>query len=347
MKKIILLLSLQLCLYIGYAQTFTIDSIQYNITSSSPSEVEVIDSPNATGDILIPSTIIHSSITYSVTQIGLSAFNDNQLTSVAIPNNIRIIRTAAFANNELRSIVIPNSVISIDDGAFNNNKLDSLNIGENLTTIGMNAFSTNQLKNITFPNSLQSIGITAFQSNELENITLGEGVTSIGNSAFLNNKLTSITLGENIASIGDYAFFNNKLTSITVENTTPILVNTETFMGIDMPKTTLNVPAGSESAYKTADVWKEFKIGSILNVNASELTNEVTIYPNPVSELVNVSVEDIENGSIKVLTSTGGFVQQEVISNGTAQFNVNGKAGLYFIEVTSDNRTAVFKVIKD
>jgi len=57
-------------------------------------------------------------------------------------------------------------------------------------------------------------------------------------------------------------------------------------------------------------------------------------------------IDGNEIGSVKVYTSTGVFVQEETISNGTIQFNVNGKTGLYFVEVTSNNKKSVFKIIK-
>jgi len=48
----------------------------------------------------------------TITSIGESAFANNQLTSVTIPNSITSI-DGAFSNNQLTSVAIPNSVTSI------------------------------------------------------------------------------------------------------------------------------------------------------------------------------------------------------------------------------------------
>ena len=57
----------------------------------------------------------------SVTNIGGSAFQGNQLTSVTIPNSVTSIGSSAFYNNQLTSVTIPNSVTSIGSYAFRSN----------------------------------------------------------------------------------------------------------------------------------------------------------------------------------------------------------------------------------
>ncbi len=369
MKKTILLVTLQLCFCIGYAQTFTVDNIVYKVTSVSD-EVKIQDSPNATGNIVIPSKVENDGFFYSVISIGVEAFYVNQLESVTIPNSVISIGQYAFSSNQLKSVTIPNSVTSIGKSAFSDNQLTSVTLTNSVTSLEDYAFAYNQLKSITMPNSVTSIGegtffynnleniiipknVTtigknAFRTNELTNITISNSVTSIGNGAFRSNQLKNVVIPNSVTNIEDYAFQDNELMSITVENPAPVVINSNVFVDNDLlANITLNVPSGSEELYKSAKVWKEFNIKTITSTSSIELTNKVTIYPNPISDLVNVSVEGIENGSIKVLKSTGAFVQNEVISNGTAQFNVNGKAGLYFIEVTSDNKTAIFKVMKN
>ncbi len=88
----------------------------------------------------------------------------------------------------------------------------------------------------------------------------------------------------------------------------------------------------------------------VLNSNDIYITDDyLTIFPNPIMSLPNISIDGIESGSIIVLTLTGNnLVQGEAISSCTSQFNVNGKYGLYFIEeVTLNNKEAIFKVMKD
>lgn len=71
---------------------------------------------------------------------------NGQLTKIAS------IGDSAFLNNGLQSVNIPNSVTSIGSGAFNNNKLTSVNIPNSLTNIGNYAFYNNQLTSVNIPN---------------------------------------------------------------------------------------------------------------------------------------------------------------------------------------------------
>jgi hypothetical protein len=68
-------------------------------------------------------------------------FDNNQLTSVTIPNSVTYIGYNAFAGNRLTSVIIPNSVIQIGGGAFSNNPLTSLTIPNTLAAVDVSAFS--------------------------------------------------------------------------------------------------------------------------------------------------------------------------------------------------------------
>ena len=141
--------------------------------------------------------------------------------NVVIPEKINglpvvAIGESAFRENHLTSITLPNSLTSIGDRAFIFNKLTSITFPNSLTTIGERAFAGNKLTSITFPNSLTIIGDWAFNENQLTSITLSNSLTSIGNYAFSDNHLTSITLPNSLTFIGSYAFSMNKLTSVVV-----------------------------------------------------------------------------------------------------------------------------------
>ena len=153
----------------------------------------------------------------SVTSIGESAFESNQLTSVTIPNSVTSIGWRAFESNQLTSVTIPNSVTSIGDWAFSENQLTSVTIPNSVTGIGEWAFSYNQLASVEIPNSVTSIGYRAFWYNQLTSVTIPNSVTSIGVDAFFNNQLTSVTIPSSVTSIGSYAFSQNQLTSVTIK----------------------------------------------------------------------------------------------------------------------------------
>ncbi|OFX76224.1 MAG: hypothetical protein A2X12_04480 [Bacteroidetes bacterium GWE2_29_8] len=120
MQKIITLLFIALFAINLSALGFTVDGINYNITSASTVEVGTSNTPKYSGSITIPSTVNYNNTTYSITSIGDAAFTMcTGLTSIIIPNSVTSIGFGAFVYcTSLTSIIIPNSVTSIGDYAF-------------------------------------------------------------------------------------------------------------------------------------------------------------------------------------------------------------------------------------
>lgn len=99
-------------------------TLYYNITSSTDKTVELTYRASwfssYEGFPVIPDTVSHDSVTYSVTRIGDSAFYGvADLKDVVIPNFIVSIGTRAFSScMSLDCVVIPNSVTSIGNSVF-------------------------------------------------------------------------------------------------------------------------------------------------------------------------------------------------------------------------------------
>ena len=88
------------------------------------------------------------------------------------------IGESAFANNQLKNIEIPNSVITIGKDAFSGNQLTSLKIPNSVIKIGEVAFARNQLTNIEIPNSVTEISGSAFFENKIIKIIGQKGSTA-------------------------------------------------------------------------------------------------------------------------------------------------------------------------
>jgi hypothetical protein len=114
-------------------------------------EIEIANYKGSSRNVVIPSKMGQ----WPVTSIGSSAFEDNELTSVTIPNSVTSIGSSAFEDSELTSVTIPNSV----------------------TYIGSNAFYDNELTSVTIPNSVTSIGGGAFSSNRITSVVIGANVS--------------------------------------------------------------------------------------------------------------------------------------------------------------------------
>ena len=211
-----------------------------------------------------------------VTSIGNFAFlGCSGLTSVTIPNSVTSIGDLAFQTcSGLTSVTIPNSVTSIGNGAFIDcTGLTSINVASdnsNYCSVDGVLFNKDKTTLIqypgskqgayTIPNSVTSIGEYAFLGcSGLTTVTIGNSVTSIGDWAFSDcSGLTSVTIPNIVTSIGSGAFYGcTSLTSVTCFATTPPQLNSYVFEEVDK-SIPLYVPAGSISAYQSADVWKDF-----------------------------------------------------------------------------------------
>jgi LPXTG-motif cell wall-anchored protein len=170
---------------------FDFDSGTGNITDYYDYEANNNSNPACTREPIIPSTIGGN----PVTTIGDSAFYNNQLTSVTIPNSVTSIGDHAFYRNQLTSVTIPNSVFTIENGAFSNSQLTSITIPNSVTSIGNEVFQHNQLTSVTIPNSVTSIGDHALSDNQLTSVTIEGNITTAGSNVFSGNPIQTFTYG--------------------------------------------------------------------------------------------------------------------------------------------------------
>jgi hypothetical protein len=143
----------------------------------------------------------------SMITIRREAFRFEQLTSVAIPDNVTHIGEGAYAVNQLTSMAIPNSVITIGKRAFFNNQLTNITIPNSVTFVGEMAFANNQLTTVIISDNITSIEKEVFMFNQLTSVVIPKGVTTIDNGAFMKNQLTRITIGANV-EVAKIAFEN-------------------------------------------------------------------------------------------------------------------------------------------
>ena len=248
---------LLLCTTVVCAENVTIDGIAYSVNAETK-QAEVVSNGWASysGNIVIPSEVIHNDETYRVTSIGNRAFlYCSGLTSIEIPNSVTSIGEDAFSGcSGLTSFEISNSVTSIGRRAFSGcSGLTNIEIPNCVTYIGEDAFSgCSGLTSITIPNSVTNIGDEAFSGcSKLESIivesgnpkydsrencnaiietatntlilgckssTIPNGITTIGRKAFSGcSGLTNIEIPNTVTSIGEDAFrYCSGLTSIEI-----------------------------------------------------------------------------------------------------------------------------------
>ena len=328
MKRLALFICTLLCANVLLSQTyFRIDSLIYEITSTTPPTVEVYSVKYTPLVVNIPETATYESTTYSVTSIDSHAFYEcRTLTSVTIPNSVTSIGEYAFGScSSLTSVTIPNSV----------------------TYIGGFAFYACCLTSVTIPDGITSIGSGTFYGcYNLAYVSIPESVTSIGNGAFYGCcNLTSITIPNGVTYIDNYAFYScSSLTSIVSKAIVPPSIGSEVF---PTPNScNVAVPCGCLEAY-TSSVWNDYfpnRIEEDCSVSLQEVesTMEFNVYPNPTSGKVSLSrvMERVE-----VIDLVGKTIQTY---ENASEINIGAlPAGVYHLRMSLEDQTITRMVIKE
>jgi len=289
------------------AQNFTVDGINYTVTSGTNVNVT---STCLVGDVTIPSTVIDNSITYDVKSIGVSAFqNCTTIAGITLSSGITTIGANAFRScTNLTSISIPSSVTGIDGNSFRAcSKLVSVSLPEGLLTIGAAVFrDCGALTNVSIPSSTTSIGGLAFGGCPLLTSVTVNGVTPLSISAdvFSTVPFASATLYVPVGAITSYE---------------------ATLVWTDFNTITESVVLGLEELDSIKNQW-------IVFVNQSENILEVKPLSNDILQEVNVFSLDGK----KVLSSTSKRIDISVM-----------QSGLYVIIISTNQGHISKKIIKE
>ncbi len=210
-----------------------------------------------------------------------------------VPKGVTSIGDWAFRYcSNLTSITLPAGVTSIGREAFYYcKKMTSIVIPESVTSLGNNAFmGCESLKSIVLPPNISYIDTeTFFGCASLATVVLPSNLMSIGYQAFKNcSSLASITIPASVQSVDSYAFYDClSLDSLFMERQTPPVAYDYTFN--TFTNTVLTVPVGAKSAYKSANVWKNFV--TILEEGENEIRDGDKFEKNGMFYTI-ISVED-------------------------------------------------------
>ena len=237
------------------------------------------------------------------------------LTSVVLPNTLKIIGAYAFLGNNLTgTLTIPASVVTIGNFAFrgeangSTNKITTLifEVGSKLETIGQYAFRDNKLTGaLTIPSTVTSIGSRSFE----------------GASNGSTNQLTTLVFagGSSPLTLWDFAFANNKLSGTLTIPTNVILIKSAAFMGATdgttNQLTSLVFTNGSQLGSIETGAFKDNKLTGILTIPAS------------VTKIDSSAFFGNSNGSTNQLTSVVFASGSQLVSIGSEAFRGNKLSG--------------------
>lgn len=234
MKRILLfLVALFQAFTVVLADVYTVDDINYTITSEDAKTVSVTGGITYVGDVVVPAAVVINGSTYTVTATDMYAFNQctelvtvtlpstvktlgmytfngcTSLEEVNIPDGVTTIPFGCFYLTGLTKVTLPSTVTTIDKYAFAYSAgLADINITDAITYIGEAAFCGCGLKSVTIPSSITEIEKYTFTiCQKLESVTLHNRITTIADNAFAADlSLKSITIPESVTSIGASAF---------------------------------------------------------------------------------------------------------------------------------------------
>jgi hypothetical protein len=115
------------------------------------------------------------------------------------------------------------------------------------------------------PNTVEKIGAWAFYQSAVSDIKIPASVNTIDLCAFYGSGLlTSVELPASVTMIDNLAFYHcESLETVKCNNPTPPTISYGTFD--QSPIEVFYVPDGSVTAYKEADIWKDYNIQGYQN----------------------------------------------------------------------------------
>ncbi len=250
--------------------------------------------------------------------------------SLQITNNMLVNDVTIFSNiqslEELYVIKCPS--LSNFSGLENiQNISERLRIGYNTTLTDMSVFS-----------NLNSVGdLDVYENDNLESLSGLENLQVVSNRLFIgrNISLTSIDAISNLST--------SQINQVAVINNTSLAICNNLFMC-----TVITDPSVLKSIYNNnagCNTIPEVEASCILAISDIELNEAIAVYPNPVSELLQV---DVSEGIVLERIAVFSILGQQLINSTEGIVNFSSLSqGVYFVEVRTDQGRVTKKVIKE
>lgn len=206
------------------ADTFTEGGINYRTLSDN---TVAVTTGTYTGTVNVPQTVNHGGKSYTITEIGDSAFfKCADVTSVAIPVAVTRLGKRAFANSGITEVTIPVNVTDIDERCFSACKsLKTMNY--NATNCKFTNYSTYShfadcdIPTINIGNEVQILPHGLFNAYTGTEVTIPAGITEFYRNTFYgSNNITKIIF--NATRCKD--FTSEAFSSTTKKNVTEFII---------------------------------------------------------------------------------------------------------------------------
>ena len=340
--------------------TITFDGLKYLIPGgSSNATVKGLAAEFTKGELVIPSKVTNSDVTYTVTAIAANAFdgedvNCEGITSVVIPKGITTIgRNAFYGCTELESVELPGSLTLIEYYAFRNCPIDTIKFNGTekqwndlikdsdlgiQTSYNVN-YSDDTDPDEPDPSETVDIDLqggyykpeSAFTQNT--NIILHGNITLSGTIRVESGNVTIIGNGHTITRHADFSstmFLVDKGATLTINNVTIDGNNAKANSAAIYNKGTLYinnsvVKNNRNTAVRTLaddnEATNALFVGGIANDGTLELTNSA-VYGNTADGNQSNVVAEYNNVNKATTIINSGIIVGEI--DGVTRNNVNG-----------------------
>jgi len=291
----------------------------------------------------------------------------NGLSTLNVSNNTALISLNCFLNNlttldvsnntNLTSLACGDNNLTILD-VSNNTALVTLDcLGNGLTTLDVNNNTSLEVLNFG-GNLLTTIDIsnnTALTElwcaiNQLTNLDLNNNL-ALKRLFCFNNQLTFLDLSNN-TSLNIVQCHNNQLDGLNLKNGNNIsITQLKTQNNPDLTCIHVDDSAYSNANWTGSSFQKDdnatFSENCAYSINDFFAPNDLSIYPNPVNDILNIKsdLNLIEN--VKIYDVKGGLLYEN--SNKNKEINVNVSDfsnGIYFVKITIDGVAKTIKAVK-
>ena len=198
----------------------------------------------------------------SVREIGLRAFKDCPFTYCEIKSPLREIPNGMFYECEqLQQVVLPNTVERFGLWPFwCDFALNDINFPSSLKELGYAAMAGTNIEHLKLPSAVERIGEYCFGSANCSTVDLSlTQLKELPGHAFNEcPNLKSIILPASMEVITYNFYLSPDIERVECLSAVPPVVEGMTFDEEVFAKAMLIVPAGSEEAYRNAEVWKKF-----------------------------------------------------------------------------------------
>ncbi|MEP0479362.1 MAG: T9SS type A sorting domain-containing protein, partial [Nonlabens sp.] len=273
--------------------------------------------------------------------------SDNLLSGTLNLSNLSNIQRVFVLNNQLNSVTLPsvaNSFIGIN---ANNNQITGINV-DPYSTMEFLSLDDNLLTTVNLTNN-NNLSFLSLNNNNLSMLNLINN-NALTDVAATGNQITSVDLNASPA-LTSVELTNNDLMSLKVNNGANSLITT--FDATGNPNLICieisDIPYMNSTFATNIDATASFNM-NCATASIDEVQLELSLFPNPTINYVNISVLDHKIETVSLYDISGRMVIQTFPKEIDTSYRLNTASlatGQYLLVVDTDAGKVVENLIKN